>query len=624
MNNKFDVIVVGGGHAGIEACNATAKMGLQTLLLTMDRFAIGRPSCNPSIGGTAKGHIVKEIDALGGLQSRLADMAGLQFKMLNKSKGPAIWSPRAQIDKYLYPKFALDILQKTPNLTFGEGSVKQILIQNNKVGGIITLNDETITAKAVILCAGTFLNGLMWTGYDSTEGGRVGERAVKFLSDDLKSVGFEVGRLKTGTPPRISAKSLDYSKLKPEPGDKEPEAFSYKTNYVENKIMCYGTETSKETHDILRTGFDRSPLFQGRIKGIGPRYCPSIEDKINRFADRDSHKILLEPEGLNDDSIYVNGFSTSLPVDIQQKGINSIIGLENAEIIRAGYAIEYDYFYPYQLKFTLETKDVAGLYFAGQINGTSGYEEAAGQGIVAGINAALKINNEEPFILTRAESYIGVLVDDLVNKSTEEPYRMFTSLAEYRLLLRQDNADFRLMKYANKFGLIEDEIFEKVMLRKELIESSIEESKKVKLTKEIVNEYLLSVEESEVTGTTDIYNLTKRSKTDFADLMNLSLSNSETPSEVFAELAKDKKAVLQAGFEIKYEGYIARQLKDIEYFLNNEHKFIPDNFDYNKITSFSNEAREKLIKIRPGSLGQASRISGVSASDISILSLYLK
>ncbi|MEI6091485.1 MAG: tRNA uridine-5-carboxymethylaminomethyl(34) synthesis enzyme MnmG [bacterium] len=624
MNNKFDVIVIGGGHAGIEACHAAAKMGMQTLLLTLDKFSIGRPSCNPSIGGTAKGHIVKEIDALGGVQAVLADRAGLQFKMLNKSKGPAIWSPRAQIDKYLYPQYALEILENLPNLTIGMGSAKQILIEHDKAIGIMTLDDEQIFAKAVILCAGTFLNGLMWTGYDSTEGGRIDEPSVKFLSDGLKSIGFEVGRLKTGTPPRISAKSIDYSQLKPEYGDTEPEPFSYLTEKVENKILCHSTETNFETHAILRTGFSRSPLFQGRIKGIGPRYCPSIEDKINRFADRDSHKILLEPEGLNDNSIYVNGFSTSLPLDIQIKGLRSIRGLENAEIIRPGYAIEYDYFYPYQLRFTLETKDVGGLYFAGQINGTSGYEEAAGQGLVAGINAALKIKNEEPFMLSRAESYIGVLVDDLVNKSTEEPYRMFTSLAEYRLLLRQDNADFRLMQYANKFGLISDEVYDKVNLRKQLISDSIEESKKVKLTMTQVNSYLQSIDESEVIGTTDIYNLTKRSKTDFAELMKISLAEHETKSELFEQLSLDKKAVLQAGFEIKYEGYIARQLKDIEYFLNNEHKFIPDNFDYDKVQSFSTEAREKLKKIRPGSLGQASRISGVSASDVSILSLYLK
>ena len=620
MTNKYDVIVIGGGHAGIEASVVASKMGMKTALLSMDLKAVGRPSCNPSIGGSAKGHLVKEIDALGGVMGLLADKAGLHFKMLNKSKGPAIWSPRAQIDKDLYPKYALQLLLNTPNLTLIKGTAIEILIENDIVTSIITNNNETLYSKAIVLCAGTFLNGLLYTGKEITKGGRVGEKSSEKISDVLSSYGMERGRLKTGTPPRVSSESLDFTKLNYEYGEDFPEPFSYKTSSVRNTLVCYGTDTSEQTHDILRTGFKDSPMFTGMIHGTGPRYCPSIEDKINRFSDKLSHKILLEPEGLNTNSVYINGFSTSLPKDVQEKGVRSIKGLENAEFMRYGYAVEYDFFFPYQLKFTLETKAISGLYFAGQINGTSGYEEAASQGLIAGINAALKIQDKPAFVLKRNEAYIGVLIDDLVNKNTEEPYRIFTSLAEYRLILRQDNADQRLMKYGHQFGLISDYDFNKLNNHINLINNSFDVLKMIKLKPEIVNTYLKSVIESEIDSTTDIFNLTKRSNAKLSDLLELSVTDDFT----ILSLLKNIKAIEQLQIEIKYEGYISRQNRDIQYFLNNENKIIPEKFDYSKLTSLSKEGKEKLIKIKPMSLGQASRISGVSAADISIISLYLK
>lgn len=620
MKNKFDIIVVGGGHAGIEAAYVSSIMGMKTALLTMDFSTIGTPSCNPSIGGSAKGHLVKEIDALGGLMPVLADRAGLHFKMLNVSKGPAVWSPRTQIDKDLYPQYAYEALFKLNNLRIIKTNVREVLIKNRKACGIITNEGTVIHSNCVILCAGTFLNGIMFIGDEKFYGGRYGEANSTVLSDKLKEYGFEVSRLKTGTPPRIQSDSIDYLKTDIEPGDEHPIPFSYRTSVVKNRLVCYSTSTNRSTHDILASAFDRSPLFTGTIKGIGPRYCPSIEDKVARFSDRDSHKILLEPEGLTTNSIYMNGFSSSMPKDIQERAIRTIPGLEKANILRYAYAIEYDYFIPYQLHYSLETKNVENLFFAGQINGTSGYEEAASQGLLAGINAVLKIKNDEPFILSRSESYIGVLIDDLVNKTIDEPYRLFTSLAEYRLLLRQDNADYRLMQYANNFKLISDEIFSRIELRKKLLHDSIELFKTIKLSAEDINKYFSSIEETEVKDGTDIYTLTKRSKVQLKHL----LLKTDKNNIIIRKILRNKQLLSQIQTEIKYEGYIKRQLNEVNYFLDNENKKIPVNFDYNRMTSLSNEAREKLLKIKPESLGQASRISGVSATDVSILSVFLR
>ncbi len=613
--NSFDIIVIGGGHAGIEAAHASAKMGCKTALITMDIKSIGRLSCNPSIGGSAKGHLVKEVDALGGLIGWLGDRSGIQFKMLNTSKGRAVWSPRSQNDKDLYPYFAQKLLLSLENLTIFESSIQEILIHNDKICGIISFGEQIFTKK-LIICSGTFLNGVMYTGLVKTNGGRADEKALHGLTERLNAVGLKSGKLKTGTPPRIHKDSINFSKLDLSYGDAKPTPYSFRTQNVKNSILCYSTHTTENTHSILSEGFSESPMYSGIIKGSGPRYCPSIEDKISRFSDKSSHQILLEPEGLSTNSIYVNGFSTSLPNHIQYDGLHSIQGLEDSKVLRYGYAVEYDFFFPYQLLPTLESKYISGLYFAGQVNGTSGYEEAAAQGIIAGINASLSYKSLPPFILKRSEAYIGVLIDDLINKESYEPYRIFTSLAEYRLLLRQDNAYFRLMQYGYKFGLHNFNTFSKYQSIINLRDEVVSFTKSCTVSPADINDYLIDINESIVESTTSLQQIVKRSNVNLADILKVLTTSyynlSQSPS------------VEQAETDIKYEGYIQRQEKEIEKFLQLENILLPTNINYNNISSLSNEGREKLSTIRPSSLGQASRIMGVSPSDISILSIYIK
>lgn len=619
---EFDVIVIGGGHAGVEAAYTSSKMGCKVALLTMDKKAIGRMSCNPAIGGTAKGHLVHEIDCLGGAMGLIADKTGIQFRVLNKSKGPAIWSDRCQSDRDLYSLEAQRVLDEIENLEIIDDSAVEILTESNKISGLRTLKNKEYKCKAVVICAGTFLNGIMFTGLEKSKGGRFGEEASYGLTESLVKLGFESDRLKTGTPPRLLKSTIDFTVLEEQAGDGNPKPFSLRTE--ENsfpslpQVSCYVTYTEERTHEILRKGFDRSPLFTGVIQGRGPRYCPSIEDKIVRFADKDRHHLFLEPDGLNSDLIYVNGFSSSLPEDIQKEAINSIKGLEKAEIFRPAYAIEYDFFPAYQLEHTLETKLIEGLYFAGQINGTSGYEEAAAQGLVAGINAALKVQGKPEFILKRTESYIGVLIDDLISKPPSEPYRMFTSRAEHRLLLRQDNTDRRLLKYGHAFGLISDEMFNRLNQREVLISKSIDLCNNTKLLHNQVNSFLEKNGTNPIDSSETVAKIIKRPEIKLSELID------ELNLEDLKILLSDEKALEQVEIEIKYEGYIQRQKELADKMLKYEDLIIPKNFDYNKIPSIRTESREKLIKFQPRTLGQASRISGINPADISILLVYIK
>ena len=616
FENKFDVIVVGGGHAGCEAAAVSANLGSKTLLITMNLQTLGQMSCNPAMGGIAKGQIVREIDALGGYSGIVSDKSAIQFKMLNQSKGPAMWSPRVQSDRQMFSQEWRQMLEKTKNLDFYQEMVTEVIVKNNKICGVKTSLGIKIYSKTVILTNGTFLNGKIHIGEKNFQGGRAGEKSSVGLTSSLLNLGFISGRMKTGTPPRVDGRSLDYNKMEEQPGDIKPSKFSFsnQTKPLKSQISCHMTHTNNLAHEILREGFDRSPMFNGNIESIGPRYCPSIEDKINRFSEKSSHQIFVEPEGWNTIEVYVNGFSTSLPEEIQFKALRSIVGFENVKLFRPGYAIEYDFFQPTQLYNTLETKLITGLYFAGQINGTTGYEEAAAQGLIAGINASLKTKSKDPFILRRDQAYIGVLIDDLILKGTDEPYRMFTSRAEYRTLLRQDNADKRLSPMGYKLGLISSQ-------RMKTLDNKIKKTKSVKeylystsFDMKSANYLLSSIDEVLVKQTDKFSKLLARPNIKRKDIKNLN------PLKKYLIKEKISDEILeQAEIDIKYSGYIEKEKRNVEKLIRLRNIKIPEKFNFNELSSLSFEAKEKLNKIRPQTLAQASRISGIKPSDISVL-----
>ncbi len=620
FDKEYDVIVVGGGHAGSEAAAAAANMGSSTLLVTMNLQNIAQMSCNPAMGGIAKGQIVREIDALGGYSGLVSDTSAIQFKMLNKSKGPAMWSPRVQSDRMMFADHWRIRLEQTPNLDFFQDMVSGLIVKNHRIVGVKTSLGIEIKGKSVVLTNGTFLNGLIHIGDKNFGGGRSGERASTGITEELIQLGFEAGRMKTGTPPRVDGRSLDYSKMVEQPGDKIPSKFSYldETKPLIKQRSCYMTHTSLQVHDILREGFERSPMYNGRIKSIGPRYCPSIEDKINRFADKDSHQLFIEPEGWKTVEVYVNGFSTSLPEDVQFKSMRSIVGFEKVKFFRPGYAIEYDYFPPTQLKHTLETKLVNSLYFAGQINGTTGYEEAASQGMMAGMNAALKVQEREPFILKRDEAYIGVLVDDLITKGTEEPYRMFTSRAEYRTLLRQDNADFRLTEKSYKLGLAGEERMRKMEDKKEKSSKFVNFLKETSVAPEEANLVLEAKDSALMRQSDKMFKIFSRPNITMQDVQSFT-----GVQEFIDENNLNEEMLEQTEIQVKYSGYIDKEKNNADKLHRLEDVKIPEDFDYTNIKSMSFEAREKLNKIKPVTVSQASRISGVSPSDVSVLLVYM-
>ena len=620
FQETYDVIVVGGGHAGSEAAAAAANMGSKTLLITMNLQNIAQMSCNPAMGGIAKGQIVREIDALGGYSGIVSDTSAIQFKMLNKSKGPAMWSPRVQSDRMRFAEDWRIMLEQTENLDFYQEMVDGLLIENYKVVGVKTSLGVEVKGKTVVLTNGTFLNGLIHIGDKNYGGGRAGEKAATGITEQLVTLGFDSGRMKTGTPPRVDGRSLDFSKMIEQPGDENPEKFSYLdiTKPLTKQRSCHMTYTSPLVHDLLREGFDRSPMFNGRIKSIGPRYCPSIEDKINRFSDKERHQLFVEPEGWNTVEVYVNGFSTSLPEDVQYKALKSVVGFENVKFFRPGYAIEYDYFPPTQLRHTLETKLIDGLFFAGQINGTTGYEEAASQGLMAGINASLKVQEKDSFTLKRDEAYIGVLIDDLITKGTEEPYRMFTSRAEYRTLLRQDNADSRLTPKGYELGLASEKRLKRMEEKHEQAEKFVQFFRDTSVKPEDINPILESKDSSKVKQSGKMFKIFARPNITMDDVRKI-----ESVESYIQDNNLDAEVIEQTEIQVKYSGYIAKEKLNADKLNRLEYVKIPENFDYSQIKSMSYEAREKLKNIQPTSIAQASRISGVSPNDISVLLVYL-